>query len=452
MIKNKKILIIGLGKEGVSAAIYLQDLNEVAIYDDKKKSEIEKSYLSKIGQKVKLYFTKIPEKEKFDLVVRSPGVKPDHAQIKKLVKLGAELTSPTRIFFEDCPVPIIGVTGTKGKGTTSTLIYEMLKTQLPSVFLAGNIGIPALDILSQLTTNSLVVLELSSFQLIDLNISPHVAVVLMITQEHLDWHLDLNEYTNAKKSIVKFQNARDIAVINQDFPATRQFAKETKGEVFFVSLKSKTNGTYLKNDQIESEIVSKETICNTADVLLPGFHNLQNVLAAVAVAKLEGITAENIKKVLTTFKGLPHRLELVRELRGVRYYNDSYSTTPETAIAAIEAFPDNNKILILGGSSKKSDFSDLARKIVKEESVIGLILIGDEAPRILSAINKAGKFKGEIYQNLKTMKEIVSTARKVAKKGDVVILSPACASFDMFPNYQVRGDQFRLQVTKLSSK
>lgn len=449
MFFGKKILIIGAGREGISAANYLGSSCEVSLFDDKKESELDKSEFKKLKSKPKLFFSDLPEKEKFNYVVRSPGVRPNHPVIRKLIKKGSQLTTPTNIFFELCPCPVIGVTGTKGKGTASTLIYEMLKSQNENVFLAGNIGIPALDILPQVNKNSTVILELSSFQLIDLKISPHIAVVLMITQEHLDWHLDARDYREAKKSIVKYQNENDFAFINKDYEQSLKFAKQTKGEIFFISTKTKTNGAYLENGEIKCEIVQKEAICKIADVLLPGKHNLENVLAAVAVAKLEGIPSPNIKNVLISFKGLKHRLELVKAVGGVKYFNDSYSTIPETAIAAISAFPKIPKILILGGSSKKSDFSSLSRIIIKDTSIKKLILIGEEADKIKSAIASLGKFKGEIAQNLKNMNEIVTEAGKWAKRGEVVIFSPACASFDMFKNYQDRGDQFVKAVEKL---
>lgn len=449
MIIGKKILVLGAGIEGISAANFLGKQNQIAIYDDKEKINIEKASFNKLLARPKLYLSKLPKTEIFDFIVRSPGVKPDHPVITRLVKKGSRLTSPTNIFFDQCPSPIIGVSGTKGKGTTATLIYEMLKTQSQNVFLAGNIGTPALDILPSLNMNSLVVLELSSFQLIDLKKSPHIAVVLMITQEHLDWHPDVQNYREAKKTIVKFQANSDFAVINKDFPISTEFAKETKAKNFFFSTEVKTNGAYIKNNHLISEIIKKEVICKTNEILLPGHHNLQNVSAAAAVARIEGITVENIKNVLISFKGLKHRLELIKDVNGIKYYNDSYSTTPETAIAAIEAFPHNSKILILGGSSKKSNFSQLALKINREKSIKILILIGEETKRIKSAVASYGNFKGEIIENLKNMREIVLTVSKSAKNGDVVLLSPACASFDMFKNYQDRGDQFTSEVMKL---
>src|SRR3989344_5115705 len=219
MIKNKKIIIIGFGKEGVAAANFLGKNNQISIFDDNARSEIDPYFFKCLKIKhVNWYLgNETFNNPSLDYLVRSPGVKLDHPIICKLTRQGVTLTSPTKIFFDLCPCPIIGVTGTKGKGTTATLIYELLKSRLKSIYLAGNIGTPALDILSKLNKNSLVVLELSSFQLIDLKKSPHIAVVLMITSEHLNWHPTSKEYISAKESVVQYQKSADFAVINKDF-------------------------------------------------------------------------------------------------------------------------------------------------------------------------------------------------------------------------------------------
>ena len=452
-ILNQKICIIGLGKEGVSAANYLGKNNKITIVDQKKKEKIDAVFFEKLKiSKGNFYFDgKLPESLDFDYVIRSPGVRPDHQIIKTFIQKGANLISTTKMFFDLCPCPIIGVTGTKGKGTTSTLIYEMLKASGKKAFLAGNIGTPALDVLEKLDNASFVVLELSSFQLIDLKKSPHIAVVLMITSEHMDWHTGSEEYKNAKESVVKFQKKTDFAVINQDFEISKSFARKTKAKVYFFSTQKEANGSFLDNGRLITQINGKETIAKTVDVRLPGKHNLQNVLAAATAVKILGVTNETILKVMQTFKGLPNRLQLVDEIDDVKYYNDSFSTTPETTIAAIEAFS-NPKILILGGSSKKSDFSNLAQKIIGDSSIKTLILIGDEAKTIRNAIQTKGSFNGKIIEGLKDIKEIVESARSHSSPGDIVILSPACASFDMFKNYQDRGEQFEKEVKSLKTK
>lgn len=448
MIKGKKIIIFGLGAEGLSAANFLGANNKIWIVDQKSRRQLKES-IEKIN--VPFNFTKeenLPKNTAFNLVVRSPGIRPDHPQILSQIKKGAMLTSVTKIFFDECPGQIIGITGTKGKGTTATLIYEMIRKQTKDVFLAGNIGISSLEILPRLSQKSKVVLELSSFQLFDLSKSPHIAVVLMITHEHLDWHRHEEEYLAAKESIVKFQTKKDFAIINQDFNNSRILAGKTMAKILLFSTKGKTNGVYIKKNKIISEISGKEEICSTKDVMLPGKHNLQNIAAAVAVAKVLNIENATIQNVIKKFKGLKHRLQFVRQLRGIKFYNDSFSTTPETTIAAIEAFT-GPKILILGGSSKNSDFGKLGQKISRDKSVKIIIAIGLEGPRILQAVSKTGGFKGKIIKECKSMKDIVKTAYKIAGRNDVVVLSPACASFDMFKNYKDRGEQFIHEVKKL---
>ena len=453
MIRSKKIAIFGFGKEGVSAANYLGHRNQITIFEKKQETQIDKSLFKKLKVKgVNFYFGDSFDKNlEFDLIIRSPGVRPENKYILFLERKGAKVTSSTKIFFLYCPCKIIGVTGTKGKGTTSTLIYKFLKTKYKDVFLAGNIGTPMLQILPKLKKDSLVILELSSFQLIDLDFSPYIAVILMITTEHLDWHKDQKEYYRAKESIVSHQTGSDYAIINFDYEKSRQFAKKTKAHTYFFSTRARTNGVYVEGDNLISEIGQKEIICKTSKILLPGRHNLQNVAAAVCVAKIFDVNRSKTFKIVSTFKGLKHRLQLVGEINGVKYYNDSFSTIPETAVAAIESFS-QPKILILGGSSKNSDFSTLAKKISKDKTLKALILIGSEAKTIKNAIIEAGGFQGNVIQNPKDMKEIVESAANFASWGDVVILSPACASFDMFKNYQDRGQKFTHEVQKLNKK
>ncbi len=452
MISGKKIAIFGLGKEGVVSANYLSLNNQIVIIDEKAKEDIDPAIFNAIkAQNTKFYLGgDYPKNEPFDLVVRSPGIKLEHPVIEALTSRGAALTSAIKIFFDECPCPIIGITGTKGKGTTSTLIYEMIKADGKDVYLGGNIGNSPLEFLNDLAPNNFVVLELSSFQLVDLTKSPHIAVVLMLTSEHLDWHKDTQEYVNAKSAIVSHQSKGDFAVINQDFESSKSFAKKTQAKVLFFSAKNKTNGLYLNGDELVSDI-TKEVICRVQDVFIPGRHNIQNVLAASAVAKILNIDTKKIKEVVKTFKGLPHRLQLVGMINGIKFYNDSFSTTPETTIAAIESFKEP-KILILGGSSKNSDFSSLAAKVHEDKTLKALILIGAETKRIKGAIENAGGFNGKIIEGLDSMEEVVIRTKQLAQEDYVVILSPACASFDMFKNYKDRGEQFINAVAKLSKQ
>lgn len=453
MIKNKKVAVYGLGVEGVATVNLLAKCNRVTVFDDRKRSEIDNNFLQLVKTKnVKYSFAdSTAGSQDFDFVIRSSGIRPGHLKIANLQKRGAIVTTATKIFFDECPAKIIGVTGTKGKGTTSTLIYEFLKNSDKSVFLAGNIGTPMLEILPEVKKESLVVLELSSFQLTGLHKSPHIAVVLMTTSEHLDWHADNDDYLNAKKQIVSFQKEDDFSVINEDFPNSLSFAKATHAKKYFISTQTQTNGVYLKNELIISNVRGYEQIGSTKNVLLPGRHNLQNICASVCVAKILNLENNIIKKVITTFKGLSHRLELVGFVDGVKFYNDSFSTTPETTIAAINAFT-QPKILILGGSSKNSDFSELAKKISYDQTIKKVILIGKEADKIKKAILKLKLNTPIIDQKPKTMSEIFDLALQESRSGDIILLSPACASFDMFTNYKDRGDQFREGVKKLAKR
>lgn len=427
--KNKKIAVLGAGLEGISSERFLKSQGaEVTLLDE----STDPSAFQNL--------------EKYDLIVRSPGVKLSHAALSGLGK--EKITSQTKLFFDLCPCPIIGVTGTKGKGTTASLIYEMLKAQGKDVYLGGNIGTPPLDFLDMLTKDSWVVLELSSFQLQDLNKSPHIAVLLMVTSEHLDYHGDTYEYVDAKRNLLRFQKPQDFAVINHDYLASHESAIYTDGKVFQVSRERgvleegsflRDNAVWIRRDGNEKKII------DIKDIRLPGKHNLENIAAAAMAAILAGVSIERIRKTLSTFTGLEHRLELVREANGVRYYDDSFSTTPETAIAAIEAFTEP-EILILGGSSKGADFSSLVETINKAPNIKAIIGVGSEWPKIRQGINNAAIL---LIEGASDMKTIVAAAAKIAQPGNVLLLSPACASFDMFRNYKDRGEQFKLEVNLL---
>jgi UDP-N-acetylmuramoylalanine--D-glutamate ligase len=363
--------------------------------------------------------------KKFDTVFRSPGFYRLSPMLLEAEKAGVQITSATKLFFELCPAKIIGVTGTKGKGTTTTLIYEMLKVGGKSAYIAGNIGKPMLELLPKLKASDWVCLELSSFQLQDLTQSPHIAVVLNITSEHLDVHKDTGEYRSAKINIVRHQHRADYAVLNSDFDTTKKLAGLSGAKLKWFSPRQ------LKID------VSK--------VKLRGPHNLENMAAAIAAAEIAGVSQRNIAKVAYSFAGLEHRLEPVRTVDGVQYFNDSFSTTPETAIAAIKSFSEPLTI-ILGGSDKGSDYTELGKVLSASNHVKNIILIGKMAPKIKAAIKD---FSGKIVSGGKDMKSIVDQAKNLTRPGGVVVLSPACASFDMFINYKDRGNQFRDQVKAL---
>lgn len=444
---QKKIIILGFGVEGRSAIRFLLSKNaQLTVYDTKSEVEFDIQEINGLKQKgVQFMFESLPDLNTYDLIVRSPGFPFTHPQLINIPK--DKITSVTKLFFDLCPAQIIGVTGTKGKGTTSSLIYEILKESGKDVYLGGNIGTPALDFLDKLSMGSIVVLELSSFQLIDLHKSPHIGVMLMVTSEHLDYHKDVYEYVDAKRNLIRFQTGDDYAVLNKDYPASNESDIHTDGKVFFVSRENEVDqGCFIKEDAVVLRQNGKDTeIMKTKDLLLPGKHNWENVCAATMVTTLVGVQKKDIVTVLKSFKGLEHRLELVRTVKGVRYYDDSFSTTPETAEAAIEAFEDP-EILILGGSSKNSDFTRLGEVISKQENIKAIIGVGSEWSRIKDQIKD---WHFQIIEGLNTMDEIVEKASDIGDTGDVVLLSPACASFDMFKDYKDRGNQFKNSVNNL---
>lgn len=453
-----KIAIIGYGAEGRTVERYFSGKGyAIEIRDVKNRRD----YLEGL--------------DKFDMIFRSPGV----PFLKKELQMPAvrkKLTSSTEYFFEKCPCKIVGITGTKGKGTTASLLYKMLKIgyKRGKVFLGGNIGMPALEFLDELSHDDLVILELSSFQLQDLNCSPHIAIVLAITPDHLDHHRDFEEYIDAKKNIVRFQTVADFVVLDIDNEISRGFAKGTKAKVLRVSIKKPVEeGGFLK---LGSLIIKKSgrgkaenaggargmIIGEKGYINLLGEHNLKNILVASVAADLLRAPVEIIARVVREFKGLPHRLEFVKEIAGARYYNDSASTNPETAIAALRAFS-GPTILIAGGSSKNADYSPLGGEIAKRLNVKTVILMGETKSEIERAIEYAVAQEEKRIQEralrtsqpvrrrdvpleliaAQSYQEAFMVARLMAQPGDTVLFSPASASFDMFSNYQERGDIFR---------
>lgn len=452
-IRGKSIGVLGLGIEGFISAAYLHKLGgNVTVLDVKPEHEHNKETLknlSELGVSFQFGLDYKDSLEKFAIVVRSPGVKLSQDDRALLREHNVKITSQTQLFMELCPCPVIGVTGTKGKGTTSSLIFEMLKAEKKDVYLGGNIGVPPFSFLDNLTKDSYVVLELSSFQLQDLTISPHIAVMLMVVPEHLDYHEDEREYIEAKRNILIHQSPKDFAVLNRDYPATNESDIHTVGSVFFVSREREVDeGAFVQDKALWIREKGKaRKIIDIDDIRIPGKHNFENILAAIMAANLAGVTKPSMVQVITTFSGLEHRLELVREINGVKYYDDSFSTTPETAMAAIEAFTEP-EILILGGSGKNSDFSALGKLIGERKNIKAIIGIGDEWPRIRAEIAK-GKEQRMLIEGARNMDTVVQAASKIAEAGDVVLLSPGCASFGMFKNYKERGDFFKAAVKKL---
>ncbi len=436
----QKVLILGFGIEGRSAAEFFLGRGEahVAIFDVQPESALGDESVATFRARGVEFFcgsASAPVGD-FDLCVRSPGV-PLHAPaLVEMCGRSVPITTPTQIFFEECAARnIVGVTGTKGKGTTSSLIYAIVHAAGLPVVLCGNIGVPMLSLLPKISADTVVVLELSSGQLMDVTHSPHIAVVLMTTADHLDFHADEAEYVAAKKNIAKFQRSEDVIVYNEDYENSRAIAAASGAHMRIGVSAAQASGVELTPTQ------------------LPGRHNVENICAAVAVAHVLGVSDENIVGALREFRGLEHRLELVSDVGGVRYYNDSFATNPSSTIAAVCAFDANaHEILILGGSHKGSEFDEMAAVIAvraAQDGIRAIIGVGMEWPRIRAALVGGGVSENLFIEGCNTMDAIVAAAHTAARSGDVVLLSPACASFDMFLNYKQRGAQFKECVARL---
>lgn len=443
---SQKVAVLGFGLEGQDLVRFLlKQKAEITVFDQKDQLEGQDyQELKRAGVNFKLGPDYLQNLAGFKFIFRSPGFKRLLPEILAAEKQGAQISSATKLFFELCPGKIIGVTGTKGKGTTATLIYEILKNDKQPVFLAGNVGQPMLSLLPRLKKGDWVVLELSSFQLQDLKQSPHLAVVLFIASEHLDHHQNTEEYIQAKTNLVSHQKESDLAILNADDLTSSSFASLTPAKIYCFSRQKKVNGAYVQKQKI---YLFDQEIGPTNKLQLLGQHNWDNVCAATLAASLAGSSLEAIKKTIFSFKGLEHRLEYVKTINQIAFYNDSFSTTPETTVAAIKSFK-KPLVLIAGGSEKGSDYTQLGQEIAKS-TVKNLILIGQMAEKIKKAVLTAG-FQGKIlFRPSEKMSEIVKLAFDKSKPGDIVLLSPACASFDMFKDYKQRGVQFKENVQAL---
>jgi UDP-N-acetylmuramoylalanine--D-glutamate ligase len=439
-----KIAILGFGLEGESSYRYFDNSDaEVVIHDQNTALELPNGYKSVLGDSY------LDNLNKYDLIMRTAGIAPSLV-LEKNPGIESKLTSQLNEFLGKCPSKnVVGVTGTKGKGTTSTLITRMLEASGKTVHLAGNIGIALLDTLNNVQPEDYVVLELSSFQLIDLKVqSPHLAVCLMITPEHLNWHSDMDEYINAKAKLFSHQTEEDVAVYYSKNELSRQIASSGPGHLIPYFEKP---GAEIIDGQI---IIGDQVICAVSEVKLLGNHNLQNICAAATAFWQIEQNVEPIKAVATSFSGLPHRLEFILKVNGIDYYNDSFGTTPDTAIAAMSSF-DRPEVLILGGSPKEVSFDGLAEYIKSEHQVAKILVIGEAKPLIVNSLNKYGVSNYQV-STATNMNQIVSEATDLAlsiKKDDItplVLLSPACASFDLFKNYKDRGEQFMRVVQSLA--
>lgn len=425
-----KIAIAGYGLEGKSNYEYFKSLGDITIVDERDElDDAPEGAPTILGEGA---FTRLDD---FDMVVRTAGLAP-----YKIMTDG-KIWSATNEFFAKCPARIIGVTGSKGKGTTASLISSILRESGRTVHLVGNIGVPALDVLPEILPEDFVVYELSSFQLWDLVRSPWTAVVLMIEPDHLDVHSSFEEYVAAKGNIAFNQTPNDRVIYNVDNEYSTSIANDSAA-IEKIGYQSDSSA-HVKDDYFW---YGEQKLCPVAALRIPGLHNRDNACAAIDAVWPLVSGGDVIAKGLAAFDGLPHRLKYVREVNGVRYYDDSIATTPGSAIAAIEAF-EQPKILILGGSSKGADFTELARKTAND-NVKHVLTIGTEAEKLVQVLSDAEVPVTNLGLSV-TMDDIVRKASELAASGDVVVLSPACASFDMFKSYSDRGEKFIAAVNQL---
>ena len=452
-LRNRKVALIGLGISNIPLLDYLYNLQaKVTVFDDRSIEDIPKDIMDKITRytfEFSFGENNLAKLNGFDLIFRSPSCMPTRKELKQAEDSGAIVTSEIEMLMEIAPCKIVGITGSDGKTTTSTLIYEILKEAGYNVYLGGNIGTPLFTKLNDILPEDIIVLELSSFQLMNMTVSPDIAVITNITPNHLNLHSSYEEYIEAKKNIFRSQDENGILVLNYDNEITRECKQDANGKVVYFSSKEKLdNGIIVDNDIIkECEDKLRKHIVNTKDINLKGMHNYENICAAYAATKTL-VDTETALKAIKEFKGVEHRLEFIKEINGVKWYNDSIGTSPTRTIAGLNSF-EEDIILIAGGYDKNLDYEPLAKPIV--DKVKGLILIGQTAEKIYEVVNKKLQEENkdlDIYI-CDEFSQTVQIANKIAKPGQIVLFSPASASFDMFENYAQRGKKFKELVNSI---
>lgn len=457
-LNGKKVAIIGLGVSNLPLIDYLYDKNaKVTVFNNKELSEDIMKKINNYRYEVQFGEDNLSMLKGFDMIFRSPSCLPTRRELQEEAEKGTIITSEIEQVLKLSPSKIIGVTGTEGKTTTTSIIYEIIKQSGLNCFTGGNIGKPLFTSIKDMRPEDIVILELSSFQLSGLEISPNISIVTNIYPDHLNIHKSYEEYQDAKKNIFKFQDEKDILILNIDNEITKEFDKEAKSKVmFFSSKKTLNNGYFYDNSdgfikKSRNGIVTN--VINRSEIKLRGIHNYENICAALAATE-SIVSDEQQIKAIKNFVGVEHRLEFVRELEGVKYYNDSIGTSPASTLAGLNSF-DENIVLLAGGADKGLDYTEIGEKIA--EKVGTLILSGPTAQKIEKATRKGlEKLKSE--QNVdkrieiiycKNMEEAVKLAKLNAKEGDIVLLSPASTSFDAFKNFEERGNKFKELVNKL---
>jgi UDP-N-acetylmuramoylalanine--D-glutamate ligase len=447
-IKGKNVAVVGIGVSNIPLIHFLVRLGaKVTAFDKKTEGElggVSVDFKNK-GVKLELGEKYLDKLTGFDVVFKTPSMRIDCDALVRAKAEGSYITSEMEEFVRYCKGKIYGITGSDGKTTTTTIVSKLLEGQGYKTWVGGNIGTPLFADIEEIQENHRVVLELSSFQLMTMNSPIDVAIVTNLAPNHLDMHKDMKEYIDSKKNIFLYQNDGDILIVNRENEITHDFISEAKGIVReFSSKRFLGDGAYYKDGLLYLE---GREVCRKEDIVIKGIHNVENYLAAFAATK-DDVDISTMKRVAETFAGVEHRCELVREVDGVRYYNDSIASSPTRTLAGLYAF-EKKVILIAGGYDKHIPFDSLAEEgssFIKE-----LILLGDTKYLIKEAFDKVKIDKGidVPITIVSTLEEAVDKAKEIAVSGDVVTLSPACASFDMFPNFMVRGNKFKQIVNNL---
>lgn len=440
-LSNKRVTVLGLAESGFSAAKLLKRIKAKVRISESREGEDVKAKLKSLGDVESEIGTHTKDFiERSDLIITSPGI-PSHAEpLRWASASGIPVISEMELGYMFCVAPIVSLTGTNGKSTTVSLLYEMLKANGIQSYLLGNIGRPICEDVLKINPSSIVVLEASSFQLEAIkDFRPKIAILLNITQNHLDRYRDMDEYRKAKLRMFENQKGCDYAILNYDDPRVKEISENIKSNVFYFSMKQRVKGSYIEGDRLFADLGDGPVeICKINDVRLPGRHNLENVLAAALALKLidnKADTAPTVKN----FIGLRHRFEVVAEIEGVKFIDDSKSTTVDSTLKALESFSGKNVVLIAGGKDKGSDYSPIR---LHKEKIKNFILIGETRRKIKNAIG----YSNVPIEEVATLQEAVLLSRKISMEGDTVLLSPMCSSFDMFKDYKERGDVFRKAV------
>jgi UDP-N-acetylmuramoylalanine--D-glutamate ligase len=448
-LKNKRVLVVGLGKSGLSAAMFLRGQGaRVTVSDARSAVALAKEIpaLLEAGIMVESGGHGLLTFRRQDLIVISPGVPMDTPEVKQVVALGLPVIGELELASRYLKGQVVAITGSNGKTTTTTLVGKIFADAGVPTQVGGNIGLPVIDLVAKSTLDTVSVLEVSSFQLETVEeFHPRIAVILNITPDHLDRHGSFERYVAAKERIFERQGAGDSLVLNADDRVTQMCAARAKSEVFWFSgTKAVRRGAFVREGVIvwvAKEGGVTEPVMPVSEIALKGAHNVENVLAAVCAARLAGISAESIRASVAAFRAVEHRLELVRRLNEVEFYNDSKATNVDATMKAVASFP-GGVHLILGGKDKDSDYAVMADMLKKRVKVV--YTVGSAAEKIERQLHGVVKMV-----SAQTIATAVAEAAKAAVPGDVVLLSPACSSFDQFENYEHRGQVFRQSVTEL---